>query len=529
MLGVLLGVPTLHGAGLHLQCDGTPPRMRAANPGHDPTLRVQRSDDALFGTLRGCCQLDAGTTGTAGTAGTTAAWRAGGVDLNTAHLHLQEDLCGIERVDGATLSREQFRVRFERPGRPVILTNVLESWPAHAWNAGGSGGGNVTDADQDDAAELGRVLSKVWRRLISSGSCDNRGNNCEEPANLYIDIDGGDPLWRRTRRALGRAYRVPDIFKLGEKEEEGDDGSCHSSTVCSSYLARSCLNTLPSRWWLFAMPGSGSGWHVDPFNTSAWNGVLFGRKRWALSPPSSFTPPGLGGEERGGEGEPGGGEGVKESRGGGGDRDSAGGAERSSFMPSSPSAPSLEANKLFRQWRDHPAAYLRSQLRLQVQPTVWGITAPLAYEEGPSALDYFDNILPAWKRREATRRMKGDGVGNGGDEPGRQLGGEQHSTAEPEPHPSSAADASGHAAILECVVEAGETIYVPSSWWHTVLNLQPSVAVTENMMSNGNAGRVISEMIKRGSPAMGGDPTVTAPALCLSELEVAFPHLFVGG
>ena len=28
--------------------------------------------------------------------------------------------------------------------------------------------------------------------------------------------------------------------------------------------------------------GSGSGWHVDPFNASAWNGLLKGRKRWAL-------------------------------------------------------------------------------------------------------------------------------------------------------------------------------------------------------------------------------------------------------
>ena len=36
-----------------------------------------------------------------------------------------------------------------------------------------------------------------------------------------------------------------------------------------------------------------------------------------------------------------------------------------------------------------------------------------------------------------------------------------------------------HVRPLECMLRPGEVLYVPAGWWHTVLNLSPTIAYTE--------------------------------------------------
>ena len=82
--------------------------------------------------------------------------------------------------------------------------------------------------------------------------------------------------------------------------------------------------------------------------------------------------------------------------------------------------------------------------------------------------------------------------------------------------------------MVEGVCRAGETIFVPAGWWHLVVNLEFSVAVTQNYVSTSNLASVLN-FLARSPKHVSGLPHGKRPHLrrrFLEELERRRPSVF---
>jgi histone arginine demethylase JMJD6 len=171
----------------------------------------------------------------------------------------------LPRVHVSQLTAAQFVERFERPKRPVIIEGLLDDWPAQSQWTPKQLLKRFADVKfkvgSDDDGYPVRMKLKHYLLYLA----DAQHSRDDSP--LYV-FDGNfdDP---RRAPPLGREYAAPacfteDLFALaGDKRRP------------------------PHKWLVIGPARSGSGLHIDPLATHAWNAVLRGRKRWALFPPGT--------------------------------------------------------------------------------------------------------------------------------------------------------------------------------------------------------------------------------------------------
>lgn len=46
-----------------------------------------------------------------------------------------------------------------------------------------------------------------------------------------------------------------------------------------------------------------------------------------------------------------------------------------------------------------------------------------------------------------------------------------------------------------CLQEEGDLVYTPSGWWHAVLNIEPSISITDNFINGSNIGFVFKNLV----------------------------------
>jgi len=78
---------------------------------------------------------------------------------------------------------------------------------------------------------------------------------------------------------------------------------------------------------------------------------------------------------------------------------------------------------------------------------------------------------------------------------------------------------------IECIVKAGEVIFVPNGWWHLVINLEESIAITQNYVSHRNINNVLQFLYCKRSQVSGvpKDQKESLAELFVSKYDAVYP------
>ena len=88
------------------------------------------------------------------------------------------------------------------------------------------------------------------------------------------------------------------------------------------------------------------------------------------------------------------------------------------------------------------------------------------------------------------------------------------------------ADARNTLGCLEGICNAGEVLHVPSGWWHLVVNLSSSIAVTQNFVPEAHLVSTLGFLKNKPDQVSGFDKKVQNPyALFIKRLEERQPKL----
>ncbi|GJQ15868.1 hypothetical protein GpartN1_g7659.t1 [Galdieria partita] len=79
--------------------------------------------------------------------------------------------------------------------------------------------------------------------------------------------------------------------------------------------------------------------------------------------------------------------------------------------------------------------------------------------------------------------------------------------------------------IIECVVQSGELLFIPRGWWHIVLNLEESIAITENYVSESNLSHVLQFFESKPHQISGWHDDQDLQSLLIDAIQRERPNL----
>jgi hypothetical protein len=290
--------------------------------------------------------------------------------------NLNNSYCNIDRI--AFHNIDQIRNDYLNKSIPVFVTGLTNNWELTSWVQHITNTNRTRIQRHDLLAQSLIMYLKQQFYWVQQVGKNHYSWLDEEPAGKPEALMSA--LRRRLQQSYVRPWNMYGNGNVTDILQECDTENMHMP---------------PHEWILFASQGSGSPWHIDPLNTSAWNALLVGRKLWALTAPA-FEPP--------------------ETKGIPFDPDGAG---------------------------DGPWGVLQPFVKNELHPKKW---------------------FNAWFEKKKKKQ--------------------EQNKKETE--------------VYICEQQAGEMLFVPSGFWHTVVNMEATIAVTENVaIGDGTIKNVMNELKKR--------------------------------
>ncbi|EGG15701.1 transcription factor jumonji [Cavenderia fasciculata] len=323
----------------------------------------------------------------------------------------------VERwVEGETIDRRsnmtigQFRQEYLIPNKPVILTDAMDAWKAKEWTRE-----SLAEFSGDTPFYINSGVFMTMKEYFAYAA-----QTTEENPMYLFDHYYGENRPEMLDMYSQEKYFDEDFFNvLGDKR--------------------------PSYRWLLAGPKrSGATFHKDPNHTSAWNGVITGRKKWVMYPPH-VVPPGV--------------------------------------HPSDDGLEVTTPHSIVEWFINYYDTDVKSVLNQDKKDRRQQQQQQLLSINGPNK-----------KVERLNKNSKKNRIGGGSN----RVGPQQKSKQQQQTESTTTIDGSDYKP-LECILNPGELIFVPCGWWHCVLNMEESIAITHNFINSNNILKVIDFMATKKS------------------------------